>query len=97
MNKKNARPHLARPAAQTRHSSGGGCYRRLSRPASLFFFFCCVDKLRSLCFFFQAEDGIRDGRVTGVPDVCSSDLHCLVPDQPNPSRSICFATSTVVS
>src|SRR5690348_5294011 len=25
-------------------------------------------------FFFQAEDGIRDGRVTGVPDVCSSDL-----------------------
>src|SRR6266581_6113720 len=24
-------------------------------------------------FFFQAEDGIRDGRVTGV-DVCSSDL-----------------------
>src|SRR5690348_17744889 len=26
-------------------------------------------------FFFQAEDGIRDGRVTGVQDVCSSDLH----------------------
>src|SRR6267154_4993837 len=25
-------------------------------------------------FFFQAEDGIRDGRVTGVQTVCSSDL-----------------------
>src|SRR5207247_6495302 len=25
-------------------------------------------------FFFQAEDGIRDPLVTGVPDVCSSDL-----------------------
>src|SRR5689334_23494422 len=25
------------------------------------------------CFFFQAEDGIRDGTVTGV-QVCSSDL-----------------------
>src|SRR2546425_7204226 len=26
------------------------------------------------CFFFQAEDGIRDKLVTGVSDVCSSDL-----------------------
>src|SRR5690606_40789640 len=26
------------------------------------------------CFFFQAEDGIRDFHVTGVQDVCSSDL-----------------------
>ena len=25
-------------------------------------------------FFFQAEDGIRDHCVTGVQDVCSSDL-----------------------
>src|SRR5437763_16372460 len=25
-------------------------------------------------FFFQAEDGIRDTSVTGVSDVCSSDL-----------------------
>jgi len=25
-------------------------------------------------FFFQAEDGIRDIGVTGVQDVCSSDL-----------------------
>src|SRR2546429_4975790 len=28
----------------------------------------------SCFFFFQAEDGIRDVAVTGVPDVCSSDL-----------------------
>src|SRR5688572_32374071 len=27
-----------------------------------------------LFFFFQAEDGIRDLTVTGVSDVCSSDL-----------------------
>src|SRR2546428_8108695 len=26
------------------------------------------------CFFFQAEDGIRDLIVTGSSDVCSSDL-----------------------
>src|SRR6266851_1212706 len=26
------------------------------------------------CFFFQAEDGIRDRDVTGVQTVCSSDL-----------------------
>src|SRR5256885_4437823 len=29
-------------------------------------------------FFFQAEDGIRDYKVTGVPDVCSSDLSCRI-------------------
>src|SRR5256885_3151952 len=29
-------------------------------------------------FFFQAEDGIRDYKVTGVSDVCSSDLAPLV-------------------
>src|SRR5256885_5396812 len=28
----------------------------------------------NVVFFFQAEDGIRDYKVTGVPDVCSSDL-----------------------
>src|SRR5438093_3920463 len=28
----------------------------------------------AIIFFFQAEDGIRDWSVTGVPDVCSSDL-----------------------
>src|SRR5437660_7787889 len=28
-------------------------------------------------FFFQAEDGIRDGHVTGVQTVCSSDLWCI--------------------
>ena len=27
--------------------------------------------------FFQAEDGIRDKLVTGVSDVCSSDLQLL--------------------
>src|SRR5256885_6918619 len=30
-------------------------------------------------FFFQAEGGIRDYKVTGVPDVCSSDLAGLWP------------------
>src|SRR5437667_5117001 len=38
------------------------------RPAILFF------------FFFQAEDGIRDRDVTGVQDVCSSDLKRLLAD-----------------
>src|SRR6266487_6584916 len=33
-----------------------------------------ITVLVSCIFFFQAEDGIRDGRVTGVSDVCSSDL-----------------------
>src|SRR6267154_1694849 len=32
--------------------------------------------------FFQAEDGIRDGRVTGVSDVCSSDLTTLAETVP---------------
>src|SRR5690606_40316436 len=31
------------------------------------------DAVYCFCFFFQAEDGIRDFHVTGV-DVCSSDL-----------------------
>src|SRR5690349_21886772 len=31
----------------------------------------------SVFFFFQAEDGIRDLYVTGVSDVCSSDLSKL--------------------
>src|SRR2546430_4312811 len=34
-------------------------------------------------FFFQAEDGIRDLTVTGVQDVCSSDL---VSREPRPRR-----------
>src|SRR3712207_3979351 len=29
-------------------------------------------------FFFQAEDGIRDIGVTGVQDVCSSDLNAVL-------------------
>src|SRR6266511_709560 len=32
------------------------------------------DHLDAVIFFFQAEDGIRDFHVTGVQDVCSSDL-----------------------
>src|SRR6266581_3117288 len=34
----------------------------------------CVRCSTRYIFCFQAEDGIRDGRVTGVPDVCSADL-----------------------
>src|SRR2546427_7374131 len=40
-------------------------------------------------FFFQAEDGIRDLTVTGVPDVCSSDLSTSTT-----SRSTSKATSS---
>src|SRR3712207_8533489 len=32
------------------------------------------------CFFFQAEDGIRDICVTGVQNVCSSDLGLILLD-----------------
>src|SRR5438046_8745625 len=32
-----------------------------------------------ICFFFQAEDGIRDWSVTGVQTLCSSDLPGTVP------------------
>src|SRR3712207_8035734 len=32
----------------------------------------------TIFFFFQAEDGIRDIGVTGVSDVCSSDLRRLI-------------------
>src|SRR6266487_5410153 len=48
-------------------------------------------------FFFQAEDGIRDGRVTGVQTLCSSDLlrrsvpakavPMLAPAPPLPTRA----------
>src|SRR5215208_7675990 len=34
----------------------------------------------AILFFFQAEDGIRDGHVTGSSDVCSSDLMNSVRD-----------------
>src|SRR5207302_3177211 len=36
--------------------------------------YCCVLFLFCFFFFFQAEDGIRVFHVTGVSDVCSSDL-----------------------
>src|SRR6266581_3173143 len=39
----------------------------------LFFFNLLVCQI-VFFFFFQAEDGIRDGRVTGVQTCCSSDL-----------------------
>src|SRR6266487_5683054 len=32
-----------------------------------------------VCFFFQAEDGIRDGRVTGV-QTCALPIYWLPPD-----------------
>src|ERR1022692_4705116 len=36
----------------------------------------CVSRdVWRIFFFFQAEDGIRDYKVTGSSDVCSSDLH----------------------
>src|SRR6266568_5510148 len=38
-------------------------------------------------FFFQAEDGIRDGTVTGVSDVCSSDLRSPNPVTPSLAAS----------
>src|SRR5256885_2856870 len=42
------------------------------------------DDARSVFFFFQAEDGIRDYKVTGVQTVCSSDLEAtrLAPGLP---------------
>src|SRR5256886_4147448 len=36
-----------------------------------------LTRIVALFFFFQAEDGIRDLTVTGVSDVCSSDLTAL--------------------
>src|SRR2546427_3571897 len=43
-----------------------------------------------LFFFFQAEDGIRDLTVTGVSDVCSSDLRGRTArTRPSPVRERC--------
>src|SRR5699024_11928414 len=41
-----------------------------------FHFYCMIFPCNTnfFYFFFQAEDGIRDRNVTGVSDVCSSDL-----------------------
>src|SRR5437762_10323623 len=50
----------------------------------MFFCFFCF----FFFFFFQAEDGIRDTSVTGVSDVCSSDLlRCWLASPLNHSRS----------
>src|SRR5437762_6877710 len=37
-------------------------------------------EMKRICFFFQAEDGIRDGHVTWSSDVCSSDLSSISSD-----------------
>src|SRR6516164_313631 len=39
-----------------------------------FFFGACRHAVNFIFFFFQAEDGIRDGTVTGVQTCASSDL-----------------------
>src|SRR5258707_7855190 len=43
-------------------------------PVQAGFFRDSLQPLHFVFFFFQAEDGIRDIGVTGVQDVCSSDL-----------------------
>src|ERR1035437_1351104 len=51
-------------------------------------------------YFFQAEDGIRDIGVTGVSDVCSSDLSALVSAGPvdleplQPARPIALESAS---
>src|SRR3712207_7734333 len=51
----------------------------------------------SLCFFFQAEDGIRDIGVTGGSDVCSSDLEALLVLPVRPFRWLCACVSDTVA
>src|ERR1039457_6016843 len=45
-----------------------------------------------LSVFFQAEDGIRDYKVTGVPDVCSSDLGVFRPRVFVTRRTACWTS-----
>src|SRR5688500_19320895 len=40
-----------------------------------------IMQINLISFFFQAEDGIRDYKVTWSSDVCSSDLRRLVSDR----------------
>src|ERR1039457_5108113 len=56
------RPARLLPAGQAR---GGESGARLQR---------CAGDERAYVFFFQAEDGIRDYKVTGVQTLCSFDL-----------------------
>src|SRR5690348_17388845 len=50
-----------------------------------FFFLFCVFFLFFFFFFFQAEDGIRDGRVTGVQTcalpICEGEILYLTPER----------------
>src|SRR4030066_1703257 len=50
-----------------------------------------------LCVFFQAEDGIRDSSVTGVQDVCSSDLNGGGASMSRGERPITSLTVSVTS
>src|SRR5438876_3934198 len=51
-----------------------GCLDIEDRRTVYYFDRLDVNGLFFYFFFFQAEDGIRDGRVTWSSDVCSSDL-----------------------
>src|SRR5256885_9616960 len=49
--------------------------------------------LLELCFFFQAEDGIRDYKVTGV-QTCALPIYVLLLDEPSSSaRSVSTSRS----
>src|SRR5258708_37952249 len=52
-----------------------------------------------MCFFFQAEDGIRDDLVTGVSDVCSTDIKrsCVSTHGQRSARSLTISTRTSTS
>src|SRR6266404_8318428 len=52
----------------------------------IFFLYNEEDSNRVYCFFFQAEDGIRDKLVTGVQT-------CALPICRNPSPHVCLLTA----
>src|SRR5256885_9409821 len=47
-------------------------------------------------FFFQAEGGIRYYKVTGVSDVCSSDLPEIVGNRENAGNTVCLKACNVL-
>src|SRR5438876_7845592 len=57
-----------------------GCLDIEDRRTVYYFDRLDVNGLFFYFFFFQAEDGIRDGRVTWSSDVCSSDLPSFASD-----------------